>query len=174
MIRELPTAASLPPHANLRACEFGPSTYNLRRMTEPMQRRIRLSEAHARMRYSDKVEEEDVEEAARLIREALKESATDPTTGLIDVSSTINTVSSEYTEMIPSLTFCKPARVLSRGNCKVTFEEKSLTSWNQEIRITKASAGVILSLPWTSRVVLYVIRSHCIKGKSEVQDNTAD
>lgn len=39
------------------------------------------------MRFSDKVEVEDVEEAARLIREALKESATDPTTGLIDVSS---------------------------------------------------------------------------------------
>ena len=49
--------------------------------------RIRLSEAHARMRFSDKVEEEDVQEAARLIREALKESATDPTTGLIDVRS---------------------------------------------------------------------------------------
>jgi DNA replication licensing factor MCM4 len=47
--------------------------------------RIRLSEAHARMRFSQKVEAPDVAEAARLIREALKESSTDPTTGLIDV-----------------------------------------------------------------------------------------
>jgi DNA replication licensing factor MCM4 len=43
---------------------------------------IRLSEAHARMRFSDRVELKDVEEASRLIREALKESATDPVTGL--------------------------------------------------------------------------------------------
>ena len=47
---------------------------------------IRLSEAHARMRFSNTVEIADVEEAARLHREALKQSATDPTTGRIDVS----------------------------------------------------------------------------------------
>merc|ERR1719460_908916 len=47
---------------------------------------IRLSEAHARMRFSNTVEIIDVEEAARLHREALKQSATDPTTGRIDVS----------------------------------------------------------------------------------------
>lgn len=58
-----------------------------------MKYRIRLSEAHARMRFSDKVEEEDVQEAARLIREALKESATDPTTGLIDVRSLLSSSS---------------------------------------------------------------------------------
>merc|ERR1719468_1152157 len=38
------------------------------------------------MRFSDTVELQDVEEAARLHREALKQSATDPTTGRIDVS----------------------------------------------------------------------------------------
>merc|ERR1719376_563438 len=47
---------------------------------------IRLSEAHARMRFSDTVELLDVEEASRLHREALKQSATDPLTGRIDVS----------------------------------------------------------------------------------------
>jgi len=47
---------------------------------------IRLAEAHARMRFSQTVEVVDVEEAARLHREALKQSATDPTTGRIDVS----------------------------------------------------------------------------------------
>merc|ERR1719230_699933 len=47
---------------------------------------IRLSEAHARMRFSDTVEGLDVEEASRLHREALKQSATDPTTGRIDVT----------------------------------------------------------------------------------------
>merc|ERR1719328_808621 len=47
---------------------------------------IRLSEAHARMRFSNMVELEDVEEAARLHREALKQSATDPLTGRVDVT----------------------------------------------------------------------------------------
>lgn len=46
---------------------------------------IRLGEAHARMRFSNSVEVEDIEEAYRLHREALKQSATDPQTGLIDV-----------------------------------------------------------------------------------------
>lgn len=46
---------------------------------------IRLAEAHAKMRLSDKVETVDVEEANRLHKEALKQSATDPLTGQINV-----------------------------------------------------------------------------------------
>lgn len=51
--------------------------------TRQLESMIRLSEAHARMRFSETVDLQDVEEASRLIREALKESATDPITGLI-------------------------------------------------------------------------------------------
>ncbi|XP_010211402.1 PREDICTED: DNA replication licensing factor MCM4 [Tinamus guttatus] len=47
---------------------------------------IRLAEAHAKIRFSGKVETIDVEEAKRLHREALKQSATDPRTGIVDVS----------------------------------------------------------------------------------------
>lgn len=47
---------------------------------------IRLSEAHAKVRFSGVVELVDVEEAKRLHREALKQSATDPVSGKIDVS----------------------------------------------------------------------------------------
>ncbi|UJR10167.1 hypothetical protein I4U23_014383 [Adineta vaga] len=47
---------------------------------------IRLSEAHAKVRLSDKVEELDVEEAKRLYREALKQAAVDPKTGRVDVA----------------------------------------------------------------------------------------
>ncbi|CAG9762182.1 unnamed protein product [Ceutorhynchus assimilis] len=46
---------------------------------------IRLSEAHAKVRFSKTVEIDDVEEAWRLHREALKQSATDPLSGKIDV-----------------------------------------------------------------------------------------
>ncbi|XP_058060368.1 LOW QUALITY PROTEIN: DNA replication licensing factor MCM4-like [Anopheles bellator] len=46
---------------------------------------IRLSEAHAKVRLSETVEVVDVEEAWRLHREALKQSATDPLSGKIDV-----------------------------------------------------------------------------------------
>lgn len=47
---------------------------------------IRLSEAHAKVRLSDKVLKEDVDEAMRLYREALKQSIMDPKTGAIDIS----------------------------------------------------------------------------------------
>lgn len=47
---------------------------------------IRLSEAHAKIRLSNVVEIADVEEACRLHREAVKQSATDPLTGKIDIS----------------------------------------------------------------------------------------
>ena len=47
---------------------------------------IRLSEAHAKTRLSSRVERSDVREAMRLYREALKQSATDPRTGIVDIS----------------------------------------------------------------------------------------
>jgi len=47
---------------------------------------IRLSEAHAKVRLSTEVMKEDVDEAMRLYREALKQSIMDPKTGAIDIS----------------------------------------------------------------------------------------
>jgi len=46
---------------------------------------IRLSEAHARVRLSEVVEREDVAEAERLVRTAIRQAATDPRTGQIDM-----------------------------------------------------------------------------------------
>ena len=46
---------------------------------------IRLAEAHAKVRLSQKVKLVDVDESWRLYREALKQSATDPHSGKIDV-----------------------------------------------------------------------------------------
>lgn len=53
--------------------------------TRQLESMIRLSEAHARMRFSETVDLADVQEANRLIRAALRESATDPLTGQIDL-----------------------------------------------------------------------------------------
>ncbi|KAK9320565.1 MCM2/3/5 family-domain-containing protein [Lipomyces orientalis] len=53
--------------------------------TRQLESMIRLSEAHARMRLSEEVTTDDVQEAVRLIRSAIKEYATDPVTGRIDM-----------------------------------------------------------------------------------------
>lgn len=64
--------------------------------TRQLESMIRLSEAHAKMRcltayiyansrFSEEVEVSDVREASRLIRSAIKEYATDPLTGKIDM-----------------------------------------------------------------------------------------
>lgn len=53
--------------------------------TRQLESMIRLSEAHAKMRLSPTVEESDVQEAVRLIKSAIKASATDARTGLIDM-----------------------------------------------------------------------------------------
>ncbi|KAL4910331.1 hypothetical protein BDW74DRAFT_173787 [Aspergillus multicolor] len=54
--------------------------------TRQLESMIRLAEAHARMRLSEEVTADDVEEAVRLIRSAIKQAATDSRTGLIDMS----------------------------------------------------------------------------------------
>ena len=54
--------------------------------TRQLESMIRLSEAHARMRFSPRVELDDVKEAYRLMREALNTSARDPVTGEVDIA----------------------------------------------------------------------------------------
>ncbi|WPH04877.1 Hypothetical protein R9X50_00777400 [Acrodontium crateriforme] len=53
--------------------------------TRQLESMIRLAEAHAKMRLSTEVTEDDVDEAVRLIQSALKQAATDVRTGLIDM-----------------------------------------------------------------------------------------
>ncbi|ORX40870.1 MCM2/3/5 family-domain-containing protein [Kockovaella imperatae] len=67
--------------------------------TRQLESMIRLSEAHARMRFSERVELADVQEAQRLIKAALRESATDPLTGQIDLD-LINTGAGSTTRRI--------------------------------------------------------------------------
>lgn len=53
--------------------------------TRQLESMIRLAEAHAKMRLSEVVTADDVDEAVRLIQSALKQAATDARTGLIDM-----------------------------------------------------------------------------------------
>ncbi|KAN0094525.1 MCM2/3/5 family domain containing protein [Tylopilus felleus] len=53
--------------------------------TRQLESMIRLSEAHARMRFAAHVELQDVQEACRLMREAIRTGAMDPRTGKIDM-----------------------------------------------------------------------------------------
>lgn len=71
---------------------------------------IRLAEAHAKVRFSEKVETIDVEEAKRLHREALKQSATDPRTGFVDIS-ILTTGMQPYSSPYHS-SICRPVSLL--------------------------------------------------------------
>mmetsp|Transcript_14349 Transcript_14349/g.13922 ORF Transcript_14349/g.13922 Transcript_14349/m.13922 type:complete len:184 (+) Transcript_14349:1714-2265(+) len=64
---------------------------------------IRIAESVAKMRLSDTVEKRDVDEAVRLIKTALQQSATDPTTGEIDMNIITTGVSSTSMERIKQL-----------------------------------------------------------------------
>ncbi|VVT50017.1 uncharacterized protein SAPINGB_P002559 [Magnusiomyces paraingens] len=54
--------------------------------TRQLESLIRLSEAHARMQLHEHVRADDVREAVRLMRTAIKDYATDPRTGRIDMN----------------------------------------------------------------------------------------
>ena len=60
---------------------------------------VRLSEALAKMKLSKTVEVADVDEAARLVKVALQQSATDPRTGTIDMDLIQTGVSSSLRQM---------------------------------------------------------------------------
>ncbi|KDE02627.1 minichromosome maintenance protein 4 (cell division control protein 54) [Microbotryum lychnidis-dioicae p1A1 Lamole] len=98
--------------------------------TRQLESMIRLSEAHARMRYSLHVELEDVNEANRLIREALKDSATDPVTGLIDLdllagqSSRQRSLQGALRREVIALINAKPSGV-RRTDLKKTLNDQS-------------------------------------------------
>ena len=70
-------------YVNMRS--LGMSKKTISATPRQLESLIRLSEAIAKMRLSQTVEESDVEEAINLMRVATQQSATDPTTGCIDM-----------------------------------------------------------------------------------------
>lgn len=77
---------------------------------------IRLAEAHAKMRFSNAVDVVDIEEAKRLHREALKQSAMDPKTGMIDIN--ILTTGLSITDRKKRIDIAKAIMELLKGKGK--------------------------------------------------------
>ena len=67
---------------------------------------IRLAEAVAKMRLSDTIEKKDIDEAVRLIRTAMQQSATDPITGEMDmdiIATGVSQASSERVKQVATI-----------------------------------------------------------------------
>jgi len=64
---------------------IGNTTKTVTATPRQLESMIRIAESLAKMRLSEFVEKRDVEEAEMLIKNALQQSATDPTTGKINM-----------------------------------------------------------------------------------------
>lgn len=71
--------------------------------TRQLESLIRLSEAHARMRFSTLIEVEDVKEALRIVKESLLMYAIDPITGKIDMDMIISGVTASKQKLVEDL-----------------------------------------------------------------------
>ena len=75
------------PEPHLDLCGYEEGRYGSDHGLPPkLENLVRLAEAHAKMRFSASMELPDVEEAWCLCRETLKQAATGPTSGRIDIS----------------------------------------------------------------------------------------
>ena len=73
-------------HAYVEMRKIGSNRGHITAYPRQLESLIRLAEAHAKMRFKNVVDLDDVDEARRLHREALKQSAIDPSSGKIDIS----------------------------------------------------------------------------------------
>jgi len=92
---------------------------------------IRLAEAHAKVRYSDVVEVHDVEEAYRLHREALKQSATDPMSGKIDVNILTTGLSSNARKKRGEIAQALRKMIESKGKISTMNYQKAFNEFKQ-------------------------------------------
>eukprot|EP00826_Nyctotherus_ovalis_P004323 TRINITY_DN1092_c0_g1_i1.p1 TRINITY_DN1092_c0_g1~~TRINITY_DN1092_c0_g1_i1.p1 ORF type:complete len:596 (+),score=169.48 TRINITY_DN1092_c0_g1_i1:701-2488(+) len=109
----------------------GASKTNITATPRQLESLIRLSEAHARMRLSSTVEREDVEEAVRLVKAAMKKAYVDPMTGQIDITMIYTGISELSKENIEKLTK-KIRRVLVRSLVTVEIAWRNCAEGNQD------------------------------------------
>jgi len=92
---------------------------------------IRLAEAHAKVRYSEVVEVDDVEEAYRLHREALKQSATDPMSGKIDVNILTTGLSANARKKRGEISQALRKMIESKGKVSTMNYQKAFNEFKQ-------------------------------------------
>lgn len=73
-------------HAYVNMRKIGSGSGKITAYPRQLESLIRIAEARAKVRLSNIVEERDIQEALRLYQEAIKQSATDPRTGIVDIS----------------------------------------------------------------------------------------
>ena len=104
---------------------------------------VRLSEALAKMKLSSTVEVSDVDEAARLVKVALQQSATDPRTGTIDMDLIQTGVSSSLRQMRHKL-----EQDISETLSKASGRSLSSSNLLQELKETLQSSAPSINELW--------------------------
>ncbi|CAX45528.1 pre-replication complex helicase subunit, putative [Candida dubliniensis CD36] len=93
--------------------------------TRQLESMIRLSEAHAKMRLSERVELIDVKEAVRLIKSAIKDYATDPVTGRIDMDM-IQTGTTAQQRRVQEDLVTEIMKIIEENNNLIRFNDLSV------------------------------------------------
>ncbi|KAL4454702.1 hypothetical protein ABPG74_021907 [Tetrahymena malaccensis] len=117
--------------------------------TRQLESLIRISEALAKMKLSEYVLIEDVEEAIRLMQVATQSAATDPTTGLIDMDMLATGISAQKKQRVLDLS--DSIRGLSKSNQGVfkkgisLHELRQLLSNKENVQTNKIDESEIIS-----------------------------
>ncbi|EAR97868.1 DNA replication licensing factor MCM4, putative (macronuclear) [Tetrahymena thermophila SB210] len=117
--------------------------------TRQLESLIRISESLAKMKLSDQVTVENVEEAIRLMKVATQSAATDPTTGLIDMDMLATGISAQKKQRILDLS--DQIRGLAKSNQGVfkkgisVHELRQLLANKENIQIIKIDEQEVIS-----------------------------
>jgi len=90
-------------HAYTQMRNMGNSKKTITATPRQLESMIRIAESVAKMRLSETVEKRDVDEAVRLIKTAMQQSATDPTTGEIDMDIIATGISTSTTDKVKKI-----------------------------------------------------------------------
>ncbi|OBZ81830.1 DNA replication licensing factor MCM4 [Choanephora cucurbitarum] len=126
----------------------GSSEKRVTATTRQLESMIRMSEAHAKMRMSSTVDVADVMEASRLLREAIKDYATDPKTGRIDMDLILSGTASSERDLQNSLKESLLSKLSSYNNNRVDYTKlfKDFNDQNQVPVDNKTFDAILRSL----------------------------
>uniref|UniRef100_A0AAF5PZ15 DNA replication licensing factor MCM4 n=1 Tax=Wuchereria bancrofti TaxID=6293 RepID=A0AAF5PZ15_WUCBA len=98
---------------------------------------IRLAEAHAKIRLSNVVSVQDVEDAYSLYREALKQSAVDPSTGRVDINILAAGISATTRQIIDQLAEAIRSELSQRQGILISLKKLMQQLRQNDLSFTK-------------------------------------